>query len=728
MQEPRPAHLKWGLVVPYATVCASSLCIMVTELTASRLIARYLGASLYTWTSVIGIVLVGIALGNYLGGRLADRWTPRHTLIGLLLFAAAGCAGVPYLNQMLGEGLLLGQMSWQLRTFLHVGALFLVPSAFLGMISPVVAKWALDQGLRTGQTLGGLYAWSAVGSIVGTFLTGFVLIPMLGTLTIMHAVAIVLAGLGLLFLLKGRGTRGLVMAGTVLACMGFAAQGWTLGSGPMSPGSPGRPPHVLYERDSQYSYIQVESLPHAPDIRILKLGQLAHNKVDMRDPANLKFPEQYAYMKIFGAMTDLVASEKSTLRTYFLGGGGYVLPRYVQRHWPGSHIEVVEIDPAVTDVAMEHLGLSRDHGMNIVHRDARNHVDDLLWRQQQGEEVGGFNIIYGDTYNDLAVPFHLTTFEFNEKLRDLLADDGIYLLNMIDVPSSGRFLGAVYATLRKTFPHVYVLATDEELVKNRHTTFVVVGALQPLGLSALTLPQLSVKVLSASRLAQYEEHAKGLYLSDDYAPVEALLGPVVKERWRTAASAQMIETANILLLGDEFEKAIRTYRRSLARDPSIGLEVHTNIGSLLARQGQFKDAVKEYREALRLDPNFPTARIGIGNALAQLGQFEDALEHYQEAMRLAPNAVEAHVGFGNAKLHRGKFAQAAVAYRAALRLDPQYVEVHNNLGQALLRQGLFGLAVEQFKLALALDPDFMEAERNIELALQMRELVGNGHN
>ena len=147
--QPKPQASAVALLMPSATVFVGSLCIMVLELTAGRLMAAFLGYSLYTWTSVIGVVLASIAGGNYIGGRLADRHTPRAILIIVFGLAALACGIVPPLNRLLGDAMLYVTMSWPLKVMLHVTALLLLPSILLGMVSPVVATWALQQGLRT---------------------------------------------------------------------------------------------------------------------------------------------------------------------------------------------------------------------------------------------------------------------------------------------------------------------------------------------------------------------------------------------------------------------------------------------------------------------------------------------------------------------------------------------------------------------------------------------------
>src|SRR3990172_8913903 len=189
-----------SLIVPCATVFISSFCIMVLELVAGRILARYLGSSLYTWTSVIGIVLGGITIGNYIGGRLADHFQAGKTLSILFAMASVCCVATIVLNNLVGRWTWLWGFAWPLRTVLHVSFVFLLPSTLLGTISPVVAKAALERGLPVGRTVGAIYAWGAVGSIAGTFLAGYYLVLVMGATAVTASVASVLAVIGLLFL------------------------------------------------------------------------------------------------------------------------------------------------------------------------------------------------------------------------------------------------------------------------------------------------------------------------------------------------------------------------------------------------------------------------------------------------------------------------------------------------------------------------------------------------
>ena len=207
-----------------------------------------------------------------------------------------------------------------------------------------------------------------------------------------------------------------------------------------------------------------------------------------------------------------------------------MFPRYVLSKWPQSHVQVAEIDPRVTKADFESFGLRLDTPIEIHHLDARNHVDDLVRRKRRGERVPPLDVIYGDAFNHYAVPYHLTTKEFNLKLRELMGPNGVYMINVIDIYESGLFLGAILNTFQETFPHVYAFSTiDKGPSKDadRRDTFVVVGSIQPLEGGGLK-PGIAGATLKPEHMEELKRKSHGAVLTDDYAPVEQMLEPVVR--------------------------------------------------------------------------------------------------------------------------------------------------------------------------------------------------------
>ena len=311
----------------------AGFCVMVVELVAARIIARYLGVSIYTWTSVIGIVLGGIALGNYIGGRIADRFNPKKAISVLFIAASASCVFVPALNNLVGNSTILLQLSWPARVTSHVAMIFFLPSCILGMVSPVVAKFALDQGLTTGRTIGNIYAWSAGGSIAGTFVTGFFLIAHIGTIAVVWTVAGILGFVGLLYGVKTRLPYIWATAFIILVFLSYSSCGWAYTIGQQLALREATDPRLIYQAESQYSSIRVEHLADSPNVRILLLDQLLHSIIRLDDPTSMQ--NLYPYQGVYEAITNCYSGDKERLHAFIIGGGGYVFPRYIEKHWPG---------------------------------------------------------------------------------------------------------------------------------------------------------------------------------------------------------------------------------------------------------------------------------------------------------------------------------------------------------------------------------------------------------
>jgi spermidine synthase len=503
-----------SILIPSATVFISSACIMILELVASRLIARHLGSSLYTWTAVIGIVLAGITIGNYLGGRIADKFKARKALSTIFILSSAACVAVVILNNLVGEWLWLWKLSWPVRIFSHVALVFLAPSLLLGTISPIVAKMALDRGLSTGRTVGDIYAWGAAGSILGTFAAGFYLIPAIGTIAIIWSVGGVLLVMGILYWVR---LWPAYLWLIVFLCAFFMG---------MSPAEPMQKtssaiglkekydPQLLYHDETAYCYVAVRQISDVPDRREFIQDKLRHSDIIMGDINNL----QYSYEQIHAAITHRLSKDKDKLSVLVIGGGGYVFPRYIENVWPGSHVDVAEIDTGVTKAAMEAFGLPKNTSINTYSMDARNFVDELLRKKTVGEKIPQYDFIYEDALNGYSIPFQLTTKEFNDKLAELLGDKGVYMVELIDIFKTGLFLGAFVDTVQKTFPYVYVM-TEAEVPKDVRNTFVVVAAKRQLNLENLETEykkkNMNLWLLTDSDIKQLKQRAGVITLTDN---------------------------------------------------------------------------------------------------------------------------------------------------------------------------------------------------------------------
>ena len=499
-------RLRERLWNPYIVVFVSNACIMVLELVASRLIAPRLGVSLYTWTSVIGVVLAGIAVGNYLGGRLADRYASPFFLGIILALASLGSLSILALTNALTGAGLSENLPLLLSVVTYIGGLFLIPSVVLGCVSPIVVKLSLTDLQRSGTTVGKIYASSSAGSIVGTFATGFWLISWFGTRTVVLLVSGVLMLMAIWFLTYGRRERA-VAAGAMAVVLFGGSVGLLYRAGDLQR-------ECLLE--TNYFCIKVHDKQVGDTtVRELVLDRLVHSYSNIEDPTHLV----YGYERTYAEVIRPLLAERPDLAALFIGGGGYTSPRYLEALLPEIRLVVAEIDPGVTDVAHAMLGLSPDTRTEIYSLDARI----LLANHDMGER---FDIVFGDAFNDYSVPFHLTTLEFDRLVADLLRDDGMYLVNIIDGGRHGHFLRAYVRTLRQVFPHVSVIPSGSNWRESMRTTFVIVASKQPVDLAHLPP---SERPIAPEELDEYLAMGEPIILTDDYVPVDNLLAPVFRD-------------------------------------------------------------------------------------------------------------------------------------------------------------------------------------------------------
>lgn len=486
--------------LPFTSVFAfvGSGCLLVLEIVAGRLIAPAVGVSLYTWTSVIGVVLAGIAIGNYAGGKIADQRPDRVTLSKIYLAGAATSALILFFARDVDT--FTAPTSWPaiLQVLWITTIMFFLPSIVLGMPTPMLVKLSLPSLATTGRVVGDVQAAATAGSILGVFITGYALISWFGTRSIVAGVVVILLLLAAFShpyltdtsrvakAIRGQPALALVPVGIVALAltMAITAEGKCV-------------------KESNYYCIEVST--DAEGNREMSLDLLIHGVVDLKDPANLIYP----YVKLYQTATDAAFPRGSKLSSFQIGGGTYSVPRFLAAHYD-THSIVAEIDPAVTEVNRSHLGLKDTPEIEIIHEDAR-----LALRERPKDER--YDLVLGDAFNDISVPYHLTTKEFNEMVSDRLTDRGIYMVNLID----GRdydFLRTYMVTLTKTFRNVGLMTVPGQPVQGERSTFVVLGSNAP-------LPRIP-EIVGLDRLQPFFHEKETEDLTDDHVPVDQLLAPV----------------------------------------------------------------------------------------------------------------------------------------------------------------------------------------------------------
>ena len=486
---PAPGLGPWAAA---ALVFGSSGAVLVVELAALRLLAPYLGLTLETNTLVIGLALSAIALGSWAGGRAADQVSPRATLGPLLGVAGGAVALMPLVVRSAGAsgdgGLLL------LVSTLAI----VVPAALLSAVTPMVTKLRLTSLDETGTVVGRLSGIGTVGAIVGTVLTGFVLISAAPVSTILIGLGALLVACSLVVDARVRGWRGGPVAGVVVVAGALGAAA--------SPGG--------CDVETTYHCALVEADPERDSGRLLVLDRVRHSYVDLADPEHLEFE----YVQAIASVTDTAYDEGAPLAAYHVGGGGLTLPRYLAAVRPGTDSLVSEIDPGVVEVDVERLGLELGEGIAVRVEDGRAGLRRL--------DDDTRELVVGDAFGGVSIPFHLTTREALGEVRRVLTPDGLYAANLID-HGSLAFARAEVATLREVFDHVALAATPETLAREDGGNLVAVAGDRPVDLEAWTdrMDQRGTGwgALTGAELDAWVGDAQ--VLRDDYAPVDQLLTP-----------------------------------------------------------------------------------------------------------------------------------------------------------------------------------------------------------
>ncbi len=494
-------------------VFIASFCTMVIELVAGRIMAPYVGVSLYTWTSIIGVVLAGISIGAYVGGILADRFPTPKTLGWLLFVSGLAALSISPLTEAVARFPL--QTNLMMRILFVTTVIFFLPACLLGMISPVVVRLSLDRLERSGNVVGKIYAFSTLGSILGTFATGFFLIAWMGTRNILLLMSIILILAAPLFGGAFFKKRVLMVLFPVLFVFLWAVHGQAF--------KKQIDENTYLFEETDYFTVQLKKVEK--EGRVLEavvLDNLIHSYVDLNDPLHL----QYGYERIKAEVVAWRAASNPEFRALIIGGGGYTFPRYLEIKYPKAQIDVIEIDPRLTRLSSQYLGLSAQTRIRTFNDDAR-------WILMNFSEKGVYDFIFGDAYNDLSIPYHLTTKEFADMLRGLLKPDGILVANIIDHFDRGIFLPSYVRTLEEVFGKEKVaLVSDAEFDRLGINTNIV--AVSPADHPWKEIEKTSEGhcfVMSPQGVRESFKTRTGVIITDDYAPVDNLIAPIFEERF-----------------------------------------------------------------------------------------------------------------------------------------------------------------------------------------------------
>lgn len=537
---------------------------MSLEFSASRLLVPIFGDSIYTWGSLIGVILAGLSIGYHFGGKLADRPDSSSIKLYSIVFSAGlYIIFIPFISthviQFSDSAITeMAQIFWHnknsdliTRTVSQFGSLFatflllILPTLLLGIVSPYAVKLAVKSVTQLGMISGNIYSVSAIGNIIGTFLTVFVLISIFDIKSIIFT-------LGLSLIISSSVLMSLMNA-KMPAIIAGAAILFMLLSNIFSGISPIQhyPGNLIFQKETPYSRLDVvdsmatinnkndtnsdfevddQDITPNKGNRSLFLDGFLHSSMNRENQSQLTLE----YTRYFPIGFLLNPAAKNVL---FVGGGGFSGPKYFLKTYPNVTVDVVEIDPVVIDVADKYFDVNTaDPRLHIYNDDARN----FLLRTNQDKK---YDIIILDAYSKSYVPFHLMTLEFYRLLESRLNTNGIIVSNQVGSLSgdSSDIYRAAYKTMKQVFPNIMifpVLTTiNPDVVQN-----LILVATKKLDAAAVGT---NIDVYDDNFEVITPEYRRNLYnlteviindvpvLGDQYSPVEKLVNPITGRPYLT---------------------------------------------------------------------------------------------------------------------------------------------------------------------------------------------------
>lgn len=531
----------------YLVVFLSGAVLMSLEMVGSRILAPTFGSSIYIWGALIVVVMAALTLGYYFGGRYADRF-PSLLMMGVILTGAGIWIGllpfwttpVSYYFTVFGP---------RLGSLMAALAFFFVPSVLLATISPFAVKLTSENLSTIGNTAGRLSAVSSAGSIVGTFLTSFFLIPLMGVRNIVLTQGLILLGLAFLVLTRhdqniddsmarygpSSHLRRILMIIIIISLLLIGIFGMLM---PKKSSFFYDQSQILYERDSLYHHILVAE---SGSIRNLHFDNSYQSAMNIGNPLEMVF-DYTSYLHLG------VVAHPSPERVLFIGLGGGSAPKKFLNDYPSlKQIDVVELDPEVVKVAYDFFHLPDDPKLRVAVEDGRLLITKKA-RDVATGRIAPYDMVIIDAYSESTIPYHLTTVEFLEATRKVLSPDGVVVSNIIGALSGtkSRLLYSMTRTFMSVFPQVYLFpvgyweGSDDELERNVILVATMnqelwngkiwqdrAEAFQEQGLIKEKVANYAKTVVKNSVMHKMIRATKVPVLSDDYAPVDTLQHPLL---------------------------------------------------------------------------------------------------------------------------------------------------------------------------------------------------------
>lgn len=481
------------------TVFICGALVMIYEIIGSRLLAPYIGASTYVWTSLIGVILAALSLGYWLGGKIADR-KPDVKILAAVIFGAGGFVSVTILLKDLILSLLsTAPLGLEIKSVIAALLLFAPASILLGFVTPYAVKLKLAKFEDAGKTVGRLYALSTIGSIFGTFAAGFLLIPFVGSVRTLYLIGAALMGLSLLlapFVFSRLNFS--ILTVFVFGIISTELQNFYLYR-----------TIALHDIDTEYSRVRIfETKDDASgkQIRALVIDPYIIQSKMYLDSDELASE----YLKFYHLIKHFKPDFQKTL---LIGGAGYSFPKSYLKTYPEKKLDVVEFDPQMTALAKKHFRLAEHPNLRIFHEDGRIYLNHAQNARYDAVLIDAFGSLF-------SIPFQLTTIESAHETHRILKEDGVAIFNVggAITGKSSRFLQAELAVYKSVFPQVFLFKVKPEKPDHEVQNFIIIALKKDAEIS-FTSPD---KIISQMLMQKIDFLLEPdlVPLTDDLAPVE----------------------------------------------------------------------------------------------------------------------------------------------------------------------------------------------------------------
>lgn len=488
----------------YLTEFFAGMSLMAVELGASRLLAPYFSSSQIVWTIIIGTIMIAMALGNIYGGRAADKDPNPDRLYRRIIIAAVWIALIPVVGKYIIIGISAVMIFSVNSNFLVWAAfaacmvIFVFPLFLLGTVTPSLVKYTVEDLDDSGKTVGMLNASNTIGSIIGTFVPTFVTIPAVGTSITFLIFASILLVLSLIYFISGRVRQVSAIVGSVLVliswCTGYSDSFAFWES------------NLTYEGESIYNYLQVKENDHA----VYLSTNVLFGVQSVYEKSETLTGMYYDYAMAAPLMSGV--QEKDHLDVLILGMGTGTFATQCNRYFDGIDIVGVEIDEDITDLAHQYFNL--DPEIPVYTYDGRAYLNAI-------KET--YDVIMVDAYQDITIPFQMSSVEFFTMVKEHLNPDGVMVVNMnMRGREEGNINQYLSDTISTVFSEVYIAdvnaSTNRELFASNNPQMLDTYAENVALIRQEDLSNMMAKV--TEDLTPYE--AGDLVMTDDKAPVELL--------------------------------------------------------------------------------------------------------------------------------------------------------------------------------------------------------------